>query len=151
MRPLLSIIVTAICVSSNAHPIDAPLNPDARSIQGLWFGTGNVRQFVLLLQDRRFIVTNRIGSQKSTYTVNSTADLPTIDLVRSDGKIQRGVYRLDGDLLQLTLADPELRRPSGQSVRSAGRVRHSHYRFTRQPSAESFETLVTKFPKELLN
>jgi hypothetical protein len=151
MRSLLPIIVATLCFSSNAPPSDVPLNSDARTVQGLWFGTGNVHQFVLMLQEDRFIVTNRMGSHESTYTLNPTADLPAIDLVRSDGKIQRGVYRLDGAVLQLTLADPELKRPSGKSIRLAGGVSHAHYRFTRQPGTESFETLVTKFPKELLN
>ena len=150
MRLLPVLILAVLSALPNARAAE-PVSQEARTLQGFWFGTGSVRQFVLLMQGERFIVTNRLGSQESTFTVNPQAELPAIDLVRGDGTVQKGVYQMQGDVLELTLADPSLDRPVGKTVRSAGGLRHVHYHFTRQPSPESLETLRKKFPKELLS
>lgn len=147
----LPMVLATLFVPAEVDPAAPPAAGDARSLEGFWFGRGNVWQFVMLFQDGRLIITNRSGAEESQYTVNSAAQLSEIDLVHSDGRIQRGVYRLDGSTLQLTLADPELERPSGQALRSADAAAPARYLFSRQPTAESFETLVTRFPKEGLD
>ncbi len=146
---LLPVLIVAVLSSLPQARAAEPVSQEARSLQGFWFGTGSVRQFVLLIEGEKFIVTNRLGAQVSTFSVDPGTDLPAIDVVRDDGKTQKGVYQFDGDVLELTLADPGLERPAGKTVRSASGLRRVYYRFVRQPSPESLETLQKKFPKEV--
>ena len=145
---LLSVLIVAALSSLPLVRAAEPVLHEVRSLQGFWFGTGSVRQFVLLIEDEKFIVTNRLGSQESTFTVNPNADLPAIDVVRNNGKVQKGVYQFQGDVLEFTLADPGLERPAGSTVRAASGLRRVYYRFVRQPSPESLETLKKQFPDE---
>jgi hypothetical protein len=118
------------------------------TIEGLWFGRkvngrgiNGIIRTVLLIQEDRFIVLSPIAVSNSNLRCSPQAGLSEIDIDRFDGQQQRGVYCVVGSELQMTLAKPNLQRPTGDSVEKAGGVPHSYYVFQRVPTEEGLEVL----------
>lgn len=137
---LTACLTMSVCV---ADPGVKPKRSDSTaSLQGVWFGSSyHAQRIVLVVFDDRLLFIHPMGALESSFTVNRDAELQEIDIDRYDGMTQLGVFCEDGATLTMTLADPEMKRPTGKTVEKAAGVPHCTVTFTRQVTQTGLRTL----------
>lgn len=99
------ILLLAVCMTSSICFAEEVAEEDFFApMQGVWFGTKDTHRFILVISSDRMLFIHPTGATASTFRLSADE----IDIDRFDGAEQFGVYRVDGNKLTLTLADPGL-------------------------------------------
>ena len=110
------------------------------AIEGLWFGRGNIDRYVLVINNDKFAIANRAGTETSKIRfLKSPDDRVYFELTRQDKRRQLGILKSHGKRMDMRLSYPNGPQPKMLTAQTG-----LFYQFCRTPSDESLKTLTQK-------
>jgi hypothetical protein len=119
MKALFAILVLLSCGLAAAKPLAE--EDDFALLQGVWHGTGQAAPFTLVFCGDALIGIVGEHPLLDAQTSRYRAAYGGIDIDREEG-VQLGIYRVEGDVLTLMLADVGTPRPLSLDVPNVERA-----------------------------